>query len=512
MDNLVERYSTRIVGSLSCFDRVVLSGILPHVCYPGGMTEFLNNHGVLLKDYPRFAEPLRDEVRANMESIAAKESLEIKFVRYRSFRKEEHVHQIVEQRGSHPGLVAILSAMETCPSYEYRGSDRTGNHRLRGKDNKCLHYYVYFIHEMFGLCYLRVPTWAPFRLQFYFNGHNWLAWRMKQAGLTAQQVDNAFVTISDWDKAQKLSDTFYVPELHHELDRLAALYCPAARRFDETYHWSIMQCEYATDIVFKDQSALSPIYDGLVHTAIHAVHADDVATFLARNLHPAFNKEVGTDFHTRIEGTRIKHHMGPAGIKMYDKLGRVLRIETTVNDVSFFAHYRTVEHRDRTRETKWAPMKKSIYSLPALARVALASNRRYLDFVSHIADPTAGIERAEQISAPVTANDRSYRGFNLFCSDDLALFRVLLRGEYCISGLRNASLRQWLAGRTGAQVSRILKRLYLHGLIRKVGKTYKYYLTELGKDVALTALKLRELVVIPTLAHLSPEYGQAVAP
>ena len=31
-------------------------------------------------------------------------------------------------------------------------------------------------------------------------------------------------------------------------------------------------------------------------------------------------------------GTRIKHHMGPVSIKMYDKAGIVLRIETTGND------------------------------------------------------------------------------------------------------------------------------------------------------------------------------------
>jgi len=49
---------------------------------------------------------------------------------------------------------------------------------------------------------------------------------------------------------------------------------------------------------------------------------------------------------------------------------------------------------------------------------------------------------------------------------------------------------------------RRLKRLRLHGLIKKIGRTYKYYLTKLGRKVVLTALKLRELVVIPALAQL----------
>jgi hypothetical protein len=48
-------------------------------------------------------------------------------------------------------------------------------------------------------------------------------------------------------------------------------------------------------------------------------------------------------------------------------------------------------------------------------------------------------------------------------------------------------------------VSRLLKRLGVHGLVKKVGRTYKY-LTEFGKEVIATGLKLRELVIIPQLA------------
>ena len=57
---------------------------------------------------------------------------------------------------------------------------------------------------------------------------------------------------------------------------------------------------------------------------------------------------------------------------------------------------------------------------------------------------------------------------------------------------------------SGPQVSRLLKRLHLHGLIKKVGHTYKYYLTDTGRRVILTALKLRDLVVIPSLSAAVP--------
>jgi hypothetical protein len=99
-----------------------------------------------------------------------------------------------------------------------------------------------------------------------------------------------------------------------------------------------MQAEYATDIVFKQQQDLQRIYDQLVRVAIHTVKPDNIATFLGKKLHFNYQGEMGNNFNTRIQGTRIKHSMGPVSIKMYDKLGLVLRIETTVNDVSFFKH------------------------------------------------------------------------------------------------------------------------------------------------------------------------------
>jgi hypothetical protein len=501
MAPLTERYADQIAGVVSCYDRIVITGTLAGVCYPEGMAKHLGLQGIRLFDYPRFAEPLRNEIRENAERLAREQGLEIEFVRsVGAFRKEDRIKVVLAQRGLQPGLVHIFSAMEPCPAFMPWHDKASGKTSLRYKDGKCLHFYFYFIDEAFGLCYLRVPTWAPFRLQFYCNGHNWLAGQLQQAGLAFQQLDNTLAHIEDWAQAQALSDAFPVEQLHRLLDRVAARYCPVATRFATTYHWSIMQVEYATDLVFSRQEDLRPLYDSLVRTAIHAVKPANVATFLGRKLTGNFQDELGNDFHTRIEGTRIKHHMGPAAIKLYDKQALVLRIETTVNDVSFFAHHRQVEHRDGTTETKLAPMQKTIYSLAPLRDLLLAANRRYLAFLSDLTDPSAGVRQVERLAEPVRQEERTYRGFNLFSAEDLALFLALTRGEWHISGFRNSALRRVLPDRSGPQISRLLKRLHTHGLIRKVGRTYKYYLTRAGQQVVLTALKLRELVVIPALA------------
>lgn len=109
-------------------------------------------------------------------------------------------------RGDHPGLVHVISAMEeACESYKPWHDKASGKTHLKPDAGKCLHYYFYFIDEALGLCYLRVPTWCPFRLQFYCNGHSWLARKLVAAGIDFTAADNAFVRVADIERAQALA-------------------------------------------------------------------------------------------------------------------------------------------------------------------------------------------------------------------------------------------------------------------------------------------------------------------
>jgi len=96
--------------------------------------------------------------------------------------------------------------MEPCAAFTPWHDKATGKTTLRYKDGKCLHYYFYVLDKEFGLCYLRVPTWAPFRVQCYGNGHNWLAGQLRQAGIAAEPLDNTFGTLGDSAKAQARAD------------------------------------------------------------------------------------------------------------------------------------------------------------------------------------------------------------------------------------------------------------------------------------------------------------------
>lgn len=502
MKDFLTRYSKKIRGVLSCFDRVVIYGTLPDICWAGKMESKLRSLGIRIFDYTKYVEPFRERIRKNAERLAQENGLKIEFLSSSRIRKEEKIHKILEQRGDHPGLVHIFSAMESCRAFvpRYNKKKKVNKAYLKPTTSKCLHYYFYFIVEGLGLCYLRVPTWAPFRLQFYFNGHNMLADTLKREGIGFKMLDNAFIDIDDFERAQTLADEIDIESLHTHLDMMAREFCPVIDDFPSGYHWSLMQVEYATDIIFRRKTDLQRLYETLVRTAVHTVKPEDIATFLGRRLTERYQDEIGNDLHTRIEGTRIKHRMGRTSIKMYDKRGIVLRVETTANDVSFFKHYRKVEHRDGTSEMKQASVKKTIYSLPALTDLMGAANLRYVAFISAIDDPTPGIRRLEKMSKPVSAGDRTYRGFNLFDGEDLNLFEAVIRGEFMVSGFQNRDIRRLFPEKSAGQIGRMLKRLRTHKLIKKVRNTYKYYLSSQGRRLITAVLKIRELHVLPSFA------------
>lgn len=498
---LVERYGDRLHGVLSCYDRILVTGTLPEACYAAGMTSFLSTRGMRIFDYARFAEPLREAIRARAAELAAGAGIEIEHIAKAHIRKEDVVARVLARRGDRPGLVHVISAMEACQSYKPWHDKASGRTFLKPDTGKCLHYYFYFIDPVVGLCHLRVPTWCPFRLQFYCNGHGWLARRLSAKGIGFTLADNAFVGIEDFAAAQKLADGFKPEQLHRVLDHYARLCCPVEKTFAQRYHWSFMQVEYATDLVFRSAQTLAPLYEQLSRQAVLCVRAEQVASFLGKKITAQLAQEIGSRFSTRIEGTCIKHRLGAAQVKMYDKFARILRLETSTNDVSFFRHYRKVEHRDGAATHELAPLRKTIYSLFDLAQILFACNRRYLEYLSALDDHSKGARALERLAEDRHHGDRPIKGLNFFARTEQALLRALQRPQFNIRGMRRQDLRAFVPDLSPSALSRQLKRLRLLGLIKRVAGTYHYYLTRLGRAAIAAACSITEFTIIPTLAR-----------
>lgn len=269
------------------------------------------------------------------------------------------------------------------------------------------------------------------------------------------------------------------------------------------YYWSTYQSEWATDIMFKSPEALARIYPMLVRSGICLFGSTDVMRFLGRKLHPNFNGEVVSHFGTRPEGVRLKHQVKANSVKIYDKQGSVLRVETTLNDPSEFKVYRSKEG-DPGGPLSWQPMRKGIADLNRRAEVSHASNQRYLEALASIkGDRTLG-ELVQSVCRTVSWNARPVRALRLWAKDDVDLLGAISRGEFNINGFRSRDIGSILfpndydcviKRRIAARVTHRLRILRAHGIIRKVHRTHRYMLTKKGRLIATAAINIQQISV-----------------
>jgi len=225
-----------------------------------------------------------------------------------------------------------------------------------------------------------------------------------------------------------------------------------------------------------------------------------VASFLGKKMTPQLAQEIGSRLATRIEGPCIQHRLGQVSIKMYDKFHRVLRLETTTNDVSCFKHYRKGEHRDHHETHEIAPLRKTIYSLIDLRQILLGCHRRYLEYLSALDDPSAGDRNLHRLTRPKIVDGHTLQGFNFFDSTQQTSLRALQRPEFNIQGIRRADLSRFLPNLSVSSMTRYLGRLRKFGLIKKVAHSDRHDLTRLGRSAIAAACRITAQIIVPALA------------
>jgi hypothetical protein len=264
------------------------------------------------------------------------------------------------------------------------------------------------------------------------------------------------------------------------------------------YYWVLDQAEYSTDVLFKDRQSLAELYPRLLDHACLHFGAQDILTFLGRRLHPRFDGEVLTDCKTdRLPGARIKHRVKNNWLKMYDKFGQILRVETVINRPKEFTVYRTRHHRDGSASQGWFPMNKDVGSLVHYQEQALACNRRYLDALAVVDDPAPAYHELRQLTEPKVVAGRSLAGFNPARAEDVHLFAAVLDGDHVARGFRNRDVRAALFGadpknsaQRSAAVGRLLKRLHARHLVAKIPRTRRWRVTDRGRHLLGLAVQL----------------------
>jgi hypothetical protein len=499
ISGIEERYATEMVGKLGCFDRMIIFGTLLGLRYPEAVARELTCRRLGAFDLKVFAQPLTDALKQRAEALAKEHGVRITYLADWREDKEEIAQGCLRERGERPGLVCILTAIEKCQTFAPRRSkDPRQPGWIKACPGRCLHYYFYFFDAELGLIHLRVPSWIPMRLHFCLNGHAWMQSRLREAGLDARSIDNAIVETKDWQQARALSAAPPMEWMEKRLQSYIALCCPHAERFGG-YYLSLSQVELSLDLVFHSEAVARDLCAQLVRQGILALRASDLARFFGHQF--SSQAEATARFNAVAEGVLcMRHWLNGQSLKLYHK-ANVLRLEVTTYDLTFYKHHREVVRRDGSKEWRVAPLKKSLYSLGTLFGLMEATCRRYLEWLSRLEDPRIGRHNLDEITRPKRDEaQRSWRGFNFFAAEDYHVLVTVLRGEGLLSGWTNRRLRTALGAAWGAsRVSRILRRMREHGLIHRIPKTFKYYLTRIGLRAVIAAFKLREHLIVPTL-------------
>lgn len=510
MKSFVQKLAGLVVGVLSGFDRLMFRGHLRELAYPDGMRRCCGVNGVKLTDFRKYAERLTAQVIAASEAKAQDAGRPVEYLTSPQVRKEDRARAIAQRDGITEGLIAVFKCVEPCWSFTLRGNRASQKLEFRPELRKCLHVYHYYQHPRFGCVYGRVQTWFPFTMQIGLNGRDWLARQLDGAGLRYRRQDNCITWVEDVAQAQALLNAQLRVNWAKELQTIATWVHPSqATLLDKLrtdYYWSLKQSEWASDVLFAEPAALQQRYAAWLRYAVTDVASADVLRFLGRKLTASgdvnghYADEVMSDLSRRVDGVRIKHRAGGNSIKMYDKAGsRVLRVETTINDPSDFKVYRAKEN-DPHGDKAWRVLRAGVADTHRRAQVSQRANERYLEALAAVQHATPLRDLLAPLGRRVTepgSGGRKLRGLTPLVGSDAALLEAIARPEFMVNGLRNRDLVMVLDGRVAtepaerqrrsAQISRQLRLLRGHGLLKKVPHTHRYQVTERGRLI-VTAL------------------------
>jgi hypothetical protein len=500
--SFIARHERDVIGELRGYDRLRLQGTLPPLYNVEIMQQYLWQKQVLHKDFKAYTKGITERMRHEIEAAALRRQRPVIFLRSREDSKEARARQVAAEEKITEGVICVFSAQETGRVYEACPNRATRKLELHLREKRCVHLYVYLLHEALGLMYVRFQTWFPFLIQLWINGREWLAQQMTRAGLGFRREGNCFPWLEDVPAAQALMDAQLQTEwptlcnsLVEELNPLAA---EVRAPLGLEYYWTTPETEYAHDVMFRDRAALDAIFPSLVHHGITSFGCQQVLRFLGRRP-GTFEGEVGSKLSTRPEGVCLRHRVKANSLKTYNKEGSVLRVEVTINQPKDFRVLRPPTGQPEAPK-KWRVLRRSTADLHRRAQVSHAATERYFAALS-VVDPAHPLgEEVAGICRRVRWHKQSFRALNPLAESDAALLTIINHADFMISGLTNAALRAALYGsksdprrrrREASRATRLIRLLRAHKLLRKVPRTHRYHVPTAARRILCAVLTAR---------------------
>jgi len=495
------RHAEVIEGVIEGFDRLMFRGVLRSINYSHGLDRFLTAHRILLKDFGSFAEKCTRMLDARAKEVAAKSNRPYVYLQSSGVRKDQYAREIAERDGVTQGLICVLACVEPCVTADLRSNRDSGHLEVTYRFRKCRFFYFYWLDREFGLMHLRLQSWIPFDIQVYVNGRLYLAEQLKREGIPFEQIHNALFAIADIPRAQAILRRLETRNWAKFLNPLARRVNPLLKslgfvgRFG--YYWTVYESEYATDVVFRSREALHKVYPALWGHALRHFKSRDVLRFLTDRVPDKMPNRVVTSKRHRVEGVRLKHQVNENSLKMYDKEGIILRIETTINNPRRFQALRRKNGR-----LAWGKMSKGLRDLARRITICRDANGRYLEALAVVGDSTPSHQILDAVSRPARKDKKRYRALRPIAPEESRFFDAILHGEHLLDGFTSRDIQRFLfpmpaatpqeAVRRRGQVARHVRLLRAHQLIRKVPHRNIYRIVPHGHVLMTTALAFRQ--------------------
>ena len=510
----MELYKDKVIGAIKGFDRIRFRGTIRWLANETGMNTFLYESNILLKDFAAWAESKTRALRLNCEKRAQELGIERQYLRTGATDKEKLAREIAEKNNISNGPICMFSVVEPCIAPAIKGNKKTKLIELKMIPRKCTFIYNYFDHPDIGFGHVRLQTWFPMNVHICINGRHWLEKQLKKNNLAYIKDRNCFPWIQDVNAAQEIMNGQLQTQWDKLLEDITLFFYPALKKtltpFEPSYYWSANETEWATDIMFRSVSDLEELYPSFIRHAMMISDSPSVMRFLGRRgvtssgkIRGVVPNEILSDFRKRYEGVRTKHWINYNSVKMYNKSGNLLRFETTINNTRDFKVYRH-PNDDKTRPKSWQKLRKGVADLYRRSQVSDKCNTRYADAIASAQVNQTLKEVASSCCNVVRKNKKRFRALNPWNIEDYKLLTFLGKGELAINGFRNKDLRNWLypnnadkneERRLTGRVTRRIRLLRAHGLIRKAPHVNRYVLTEKGQKFSTALLSVSNVEV-----------------
>jgi len=233
MNEFIKKHQSMIVGQLSGFDRVRFRGTIPMLAAVPGIVAWLRDctGSGRLTGFKSFALDLTERLKASVEQVAAAARRPVTYLASSLLSKEDLVQELLAREKTSKGLICVLSCVEPCRSFDIHRDRQKKWIDLVPAYRKCLHWYLYFIDPLLGLCHVRIQSWLPFTVHVCVNGREWLCRELAAAKIAFRRRDNCLVDVADFEAAQKLLDAQPWASWTMILNGLLQRACPALSTF-----------------------------------------------------------------------------------------------------------------------------------------------------------------------------------------------------------------------------------------------------------------------------------------